>query len=81
MRVICDSFTSIFESFEKIDISDVHKIRNYNLLLLSDFSYAVDKDEFYSRIYLPITNQLREESDEQNDADPASNINNRFLGK
>lgn len=73
MRVICDSFTSIFESFEKIDIVDVRQIRNYNLILLQQFSYATDKDEFYSRIYLPITNSLQENIDDDKDPDDTAN--------
>ncbi|EAR94555.2 transmembrane protein, putative (macronuclear) [Tetrahymena thermophila SB210] len=64
-KQICDSFSSIFDSFEKIDLVDVKKITDYYGIILNQFSYAVDKDEYYSRAYMPITNQLLVESEYQ----------------
>ncbi|KAL4500954.1 hypothetical protein ABPG73_013692 [Tetrahymena malaccensis] len=64
-KQICDSFSSIFDSFEKIDLVDVRKITDYYGIILNQFSYAVDKDEYYSRAYMPITNQLLVEQEYQ----------------
>ncbi|KAL4511596.1 hypothetical protein ABPG72_012441 [Tetrahymena utriculariae] len=68
-KQICDSFSSIFDSFEKIDLVDVRKITDYYGIILNQFSYAVDKDEYYSRSYMPITNQLLVESEYQEKED------------
>lgn len=49
-RTIWESFSSVLDSFEKIDESDVKKIVRYCTIILSHFKYAIEKEDWYSSL-------------------------------